>query len=673
MKLIENTTTIEHIGTISNENEFKMKSSRKAFQILSDLYSDKPLAIVRELGCNANDSHVASGNPDRPFAIHLPNTLEPWLTIQDFGTGITHENIYNIYCVYFESTKTNTNDQIGCLGLGSKSPFCYTDTFTITSITDGMKRIYNAFFNEQSTPAIALVSTSPTTEETGVAIQIPIKTKDFDSFANAVKKAFRFFDNKPIITGGKIDWKEDKPMFQGEGWKSYEKFDYGMSYAIMGGVTYPIEANKIDTKYHSMVTKGGLVIHFKMGEVDFTPSREQLSYCDSTIKSLNAKLEFIKKDFAKRINDILAEKENIFEALQMVYTLKTKFAYIDGFAISDSIKWNDIEIGDPLRFIRTLLKDVNGMPCMTYYKPSYYRQKVAESSNAEIGTNAMWYYDDLERGGLSRVRSWVRGNEDSKITLFTKDAHALLLGKGFPADTFKPVSSLPRPAKVARKRNGVVQAPAQRTKGSYNIYTIGESGNKSWEAEEIDPTSNPTIPKYYLVKNKENWLFEITHKDLTITINEKDKLTRLLSFMGVSSNDIMMVSERNVKHLPKSCIELKKYVEEKIDFSITEQAIATLHKYPNNRMFQDAMKHKLFASLDKANPFRVWIEGINEVHTKYGNFNQTILPWLKKKHDPSKVVKLQTNNKAIHMITNNMGRYAWEIDTCITIISSLKD
>ena len=112
MKLQDNPTTIERIGNVSNEAQFRMKTSRKSFQILSDLYSDKALAIVRELGCNAADSMIAAGKSDQPFHIHLPNTLEPWLTIQDFGTGISHENIYDIYSVYFSSTKTNTNDQI---------------------------------------------------------------------------------------------------------------------------------------------------------------------------------------------------------------------------------------------------------------------------------------------------------------------------------------------------------------------------------------------------------------------------------------------------------------------------------------------------------------------------------------------------------------------------------
>ena len=211
MKLQDNINTIEQIGNISDTASFKMKSSRKAFQILSDLYSDKPLAIVRELGCNASDSHVAAGQT-KPFHIHLPNTLEPWLTIQDFGTGISHENVYNIYSTYFESTKTNTNDQIGCLGLGSKSPFCYTDNFTITSVYQGEKRIYNAYFAENGNPTISLMSSEKSGDANGIAIQIPIKASDYNVFIEAVKKAFRFFKVKPTISGGSIDWKMETPI-----------------------------------------------------------------------------------------------------------------------------------------------------------------------------------------------------------------------------------------------------------------------------------------------------------------------------------------------------------------------------------------------------------------------------------------------------------------------------
>lgn len=135
--------TPEHKAVLSNvadTGEFKIKTSSRAFQILSSgLYANKIRAIIRELSCNAIDSHVAAGKLDTPFEIHLPNSLDPYFSIRDFGTGLNRDQVNNIYTTYFESTKTNSNDYIGALGLGSKSPFSYTNNFTVTAIKDGKK------------------------------------------------------------------------------------------------------------------------------------------------------------------------------------------------------------------------------------------------------------------------------------------------------------------------------------------------------------------------------------------------------------------------------------------------------------------------------------------------------------------------------------------------------
>ena len=48
-------------SNVGVEKEFNIKRTSKAFQILSSgLYSNKILAIVRELSCNAWDAHVAA-------------------------------------------------------------------------------------------------------------------------------------------------------------------------------------------------------------------------------------------------------------------------------------------------------------------------------------------------------------------------------------------------------------------------------------------------------------------------------------------------------------------------------------------------------------------------------------------------------------------------------------
>jgi hypothetical protein len=111
------------LSNVSQVNSFSIKATAKSFNILSSgLYANKIRAIIRELSCNAVDSHVAAGKADVPFDVYLPTALEPFFRIRDYGTGLDHEQVTNIYTTYFESTKTGSNDFIGALGLGSKSP-----------------------------------------------------------------------------------------------------------------------------------------------------------------------------------------------------------------------------------------------------------------------------------------------------------------------------------------------------------------------------------------------------------------------------------------------------------------------------------------------------------------------------------------------------------------------
>jgi len=653
MKLQDTTTTIAQIGT-SEESSFKMKTSRKAFQILSDLYSDKPLAIVRELGCNAADSMVVAGKGDQPFLIHIPNAIEPWLTIQDFGTGITHENIYNIYATYFESTKTETNSQIGCLGLGSKSPFCYSDNFLVTSITGGEKRIYNAYFNQNNTPTISLMSTEATTEESGLAVQIPIKSGDFGNFYIAIKKAFRFFDIKPIITGGDINWKEETPVFVGSGWSSYEKFNYGEAYAIMGGVTYPINSYHIDNKHRNFLNKGGLVIRFDIGELDFTPSRESLSYDEPTIKALNTKMEFITKDFQEQVFKQIADKETIFDALKAVNVISGKFSFLGDIVSEATILWKGMDISNPAVFLNKIGK--NGV--LTHSKVSHSKKKYRESMFIDL--KAKWYYNDLTKGVVPRVRQYLRNNPDCPVSVFDKDAYDSMIQSGFDTSLFEPMSSMP---KVVVTRGG--NRNTTTTKSVFNIYTTGVWYHAAWEAHEFNPQN---LPKYYIVKDSSSWCINLTFDNIK-NITEKSELRSLAEYLKIDLKDIVMVAPRNEKYLQGLVKPLVDHVNS-LKFDVSADDLATIQKFNVNR-FESLKKHKDFNKLDAKHPIVVLTNEICNAYARVKKYD-SILGRLKAKVGDGKSVELKTNCPVTELLISKLGSYGWEDDTIMTIAIYMK-
>jgi HSP90 family molecular chaperone len=100
MQTYSSTSEVTREGA-QTEATFTIKATSKAFDILSSgLYSDKIQAIVRELSCNAYDAHVAAGKVDVPIEIRLPTSLDPTFYVKDYGIGLDHEAIYNVFRVH---------------------------------------------------------------------------------------------------------------------------------------------------------------------------------------------------------------------------------------------------------------------------------------------------------------------------------------------------------------------------------------------------------------------------------------------------------------------------------------------------------------------------------------------------------------------------------------------
>lgn len=315
--------------------EFKIKNSAKAFSILSSgLYANKIRAIIRELSCNAYDSHIAAGNASEPFDIHLPNAFEPYFAIRDYGVGLDHSGVVNVYTTYFESTKTDSNDYIGALGLGSKSPFSYVNTFKVIAIKNGRRGVYTTFINENGVPSIGQESEESTTEENGLEVRLDVNPGDFRRFYEEAVNIFTYFKVQPRITG--VQWKtptvkyHKKDILPGVSVVENQR----TTMAVMGNIAYPIEMPNIETNLGSLkyLMNCALEIHFKIGDLDFSASREGLSYIPKTIENIRNRL----KEIHTALYSII-EKELDAIPNQWVRAAKMK-EYINQLLWKDSVQ-----------------------------------------------------------------------------------------------------------------------------------------------------------------------------------------------------------------------------------------------------------------------------------------------------------------------------------------------
>jgi hypothetical protein len=137
MKLNESPVEIERGGSmIESAFGISEKDSVHIVNILRDkLYSNKILAVVREYSTNAQDAHAEAGKKDVPIRVTLPGPLDPTFRVRDFGPGLSEEDIRTVYALYGASTKRNSNEVVGQLGLG-----CLLKGEPIVTIT-GMKPV----------------------------------------------------------------------------------------------------------------------------------------------------------------------------------------------------------------------------------------------------------------------------------------------------------------------------------------------------------------------------------------------------------------------------------------------------------------------------------------------------------------------------------------------------
>ncbi len=310
------------------------------FKILrNNLYSDKPLAVLREYSANALDAHVAANTPNRPFSVTLPTSLYPALIIRDYGTGLDESGIFNVFASYGESTKRTSNDSIGGFGIGSKSAFCYVNSFTITSYFNGTKTMYEAYIDETEIGKVDKIHAEPTDEENGIEISVTIKPQDIPAFVSTAKSLYQHFDVKPIIRNNPQvsrhldEYKGLQTLLSAENWSISKTGYHGTGYyCVMGGLRYPIQISKLSHEAYewlSSLHSKEFILRCPIGSVKMSASREALEYDDATISYLSDSVIVARKEASKLMSEMLKNCKTLWEARIVATELRGTYGNIN--------------------------------------------------------------------------------------------------------------------------------------------------------------------------------------------------------------------------------------------------------------------------------------------------------------------------------------------------------
>ena len=295
-----------HIGTGKGSQAAIMELLRNS------LYTNKELAILRELTFNGIDIHCMSGKADVPVNVTLPTYMQPTLVIRDYGTGLSPEQMV-MYTGFGETTKRETDDAVGFMGIGAKSPFCYVDSFQIISYCGGFKRLYVTAMDASNCGKLHLLHEEPS-DEVGLEIRVPVQTKDISKFVAAAQSCFQYTTVRPIINtdipAPSFDWRGENGglKFYADGSPVWE--------VVMGGIPYRLDIQKmaVSVPKHMMVNVGG-VLFVRNGSCDVAASREEVRYTERTIETIVASFDDMFACFGKEaIEDVvLSDKISFWE------------------------------------------------------------------------------------------------------------------------------------------------------------------------------------------------------------------------------------------------------------------------------------------------------------------------------------------------------------------------
>lgn len=355
-------STLQSTTGCSTSKKFVIGDSAVIIDILrSRLYSHPLRTSIQEYISNARDANRES-KTEKPIIVTLPNKLDPVFKVRDFGLGLSPERVEEVFVKYGVSTKRTDNTQTGGFGIGAKSAWAYTDSFTVISFFQGKKYTYIAHLGGENSGSMDLLDEENSLEESGVEISFGVKSEDIDSAIKAVYRSTQFWAQHPELRG--ITQYEIPTAYENKGFQhssfsllptipswlesAQEKKHSDLSsltalvrpgelqfnkktpstvWALVDGIPYDVSKAVFSETRHAFF--GNIFLPFNTGDIQINANREEVVFTPEVNTLLNnrttAALEVIKAELIKKI--------------QSTRTLKSLFrVFKDGHPLNASLR-----------------------------------------------------------------------------------------------------------------------------------------------------------------------------------------------------------------------------------------------------------------------------------------------------------------------------------------------
>ena len=553
MKVDTQKRDIQAGGLIGRKN-FTVQAGAHIMAVLSGLYKEPIDAMVREYLTNMYDAVAAlrRKNPTAeilPAVLGLPTGLAPELVFKDYGIGMSCDTVMEVYSQYGNSTKNDSNLEVGGFGLGSKTAFCYNNgsTWTIESRHDGQKHVFMASIGEEGIPFLAHVSSTATDEHSGVTIRIPVLRHDMTKCYDAAARYVPYFTLPITVEGDRRISEITKKVeytVKGEGWgiRTIAAAHYGSQEwrIVMGNVPYTVNWYDLNLGGSGEFYRNPFDLYVPIGSVDIVPSRDSLKMTDRTRNAIITAMKGVVTELQKILSASIQSAPTYWEALVAYTNLTTIRGAKD---VVSGVKWQGKEVDLTKGVVVTFseLRKLDPNVTVTEYGVTNIDRSTIEvkehtkgSDELRLRTEHAWLIIEDMPKGVSRVKSHLYDNLVNFSTGSSgkrsvrrsghKIGHALLVNtKLTPAQLSVAFGGFPvaRMMKMSDMKVGKLPASAKST-----VDTIYRWNGSQWEAR----VNIPTDKKYFLILEKNTYVGRFVWKSAKAVYDPKNVTVKLIEY-----------------------------------------------------------------------------------------------------------------------------------------------
>lgn len=284
------------------------------FDILRNkMYSNKIAAICREVASNSRDAN-REANIDEHIEIEFTNSNflsligDTSVIFRDNGIGISPDRMEDVFLKYAASTKRSTNTQTGGFGLGAKTPFAYTDSFVVRTISENTEYVYNAIIDATGKGKMILLSEEFSPNPSGTEIIIPIlSNEDRMKFEAEVYRATMYWGNVKYINFNSAKPATDY-VLEGENFKITPQNRYGAFVGLLDGIPYDLKTDITGINGYTVF------LNLDLNQLTINANRESLQYDEQTTRHVAEVAEKFKKELGEKVHEYLSDNKSFTEA-----------------------------------------------------------------------------------------------------------------------------------------------------------------------------------------------------------------------------------------------------------------------------------------------------------------------------------------------------------------------